>query len=376
MVVPFMTLYLTKSLGYSLGRAGIVMALFGVGAIFGGFLGGRLCSLFGFYRVQLFTLVGGGIMFLLLGQMRSFPMICLFTFLLSAVNESFRPANSIAIAHYSKPENLTRSYSLNRLAINIGWAMGGTLGGLIAAYNYNLLFLIDGITNIAAALLLRIFLSPARRTNKEQTKRVTSGNWQAYKDARYLFFSAMVILYAYSIFQIFSTVPVYFARVFHLSERLIGLTMAANGMMIGLFEMVLIFKLERRGETLKYIKWGTALIALSFLVFNWFPGGFWLAMLSTFIVTIGEMLSMPFMNTYWVGRTNAGNRGQYAGLYTVSWATAQVLGPGTGSWFADNYGFTALWWMIGGIGAITAGGFWLLQWMERHDHAKATMASK
>src|SRR5882762_5364907 len=162
MVIPFMTIYLTQpSMGYSIGQAGLVMGIFGLGAICGGFMGGRLTDLLGFHRVQLVTLTGGGILFMVLGQMKNYPLICLCTFLLSVVNEAFRPANSTAIAHYCKEENRTRSYSLNRLAINLGWAVGGAIGGILASINYHLLFWVDGITNILAAILLRYFLATA-----------------------------------------------------------------------------------------------------------------------------------------------------------------------------------------------------------------------
>ena len=92
----------------------------------------------------------------------------MFTFILSLVNEAFRPANNTAIAQYSRPENRTRSYSLNRLAINLGWAIGGTLGGFIASFNYHLLFWIDGFTNIIAAIMLYYLLKPADAEEKEQ----------------------------------------------------------------------------------------------------------------------------------------------------------------------------------------------------------------
>ncbi|MFL5747597.1 MAG: MFS transporter, partial [Niastella sp.] len=129
MVLPFMTIYLTSpKMGYSIGQAGFVMALFGLGAVTGGFLGGKLTDHIGFHKVQLITLGGGGIMFMVLGQMRSFPLICLFTFLLSMVNDAFRPANSTAIVAYSKEDTRTRSYALNRLAINLGWAVGSAIG--------------------------------------------------------------------------------------------------------------------------------------------------------------------------------------------------------------------------------------------------------
>src|SRR6476620_7465095 len=74
MVVPFMTLYLTQSRHYSISKAGSVMGIFGAGAICGGFIGGRLADRCGFYAVQLVTLSCGGLLFILLGQMRTFPM--------------------------------------------------------------------------------------------------------------------------------------------------------------------------------------------------------------------------------------------------------------------------------------------------------------
>ena len=373
MVVPFMTLYLTTSLGYSMSQAGIVMGIFGAGAICGGFIGGRLCSVFGFYNVQLFTLAGGGLMFFVLAAMESFPLICCFTFLLSIVNESFRPANSIAIAHYSTEANRTRSYSLNRLAINVGWAIGGSLGGFLAARNYHFLFILDGCSNIFAAIMLRIFLAPGKEKAKP-VKTVKADRFQAYRDSHYIFFSVMLVLYAYVFFQLFSTLPLYYKNVLGLSEEWIGVTMTVNGILVVLFEMVLIFRLEGRRTPAQYMKWGTLMMTFSFVLFNLvapsamqiggISGALVLAFGSTIIVTFGEMLSMPFMNTFWISRTNDQNRGGYAGLYTVSWATAQVLGWLTGTIIADKIGFTAFWWLIGGIGTISAGGFWLLQHLE------------
>src|SRR5258705_13627735 len=90
MVIPFMTLYLTSpEMGFSVGQAGIVFGLFGAGAFSGAFLGGKLTDKIGFYPVQLMTLIGGGILFIVLGQMKSYSMICLFTYVLSFVNEAF-----------------------------------------------------------------------------------------------------------------------------------------------------------------------------------------------------------------------------------------------------------------------------------------------
>ena len=81
-------------MGYSIAQAGFVFGLFGAGAFSGAFFGGKLTDKIGFYPVQLMTLPGGGIVFIILGQMKTYWLICLFTYLLSFVNEASRPANS------------------------------------------------------------------------------------------------------------------------------------------------------------------------------------------------------------------------------------------------------------------------------------------
>ena len=269
MVIPFMTIYLTQQFGVSIAKAGFVMSIFGLGAITGALIGGRIVDRIGYYYVQFGALIGGGIMFIVLGQMHSYASICVTTFILATVNESFRPANTVAIAHYSKKQNRTRSYSLNRLSINLGWAIGGALGGILASYNYSLLFWVDGISNLAAAFLLYITLSPKRNLSTEKMRKeknviITS----AYKDHAYIVFIILTFFFAFCFFQMFITIPVFFKEKFHLSVFFIGLLMAVNGIIICFFEMITVFKLEGKRPPLHYISIGMLRCGVSFLLLN------------------------------------------------------------------------------------------------------------
>lgn len=359
MVVPFMTLYLTSpEMGRSLSDAGTVMALFGLGSIVGAYFGGRFSDRFGFYTVQLCALVCGGLMFIVLGQTRSFPLICLFTFLLSLLNEAFRPANSSAVAFYSKPENRTRSYSLNRLAVNLGWAVGASLGGLIASYNYTLLFWVDGVTNICAAGLLVWLLDPGKLSqvhHHPKEKEITSGS--AYRDKGYLWFIFLSIIFAICFFQLFTTIPNYFRDELKLSERYIGLIMAVNGLVIVVMEMLLVYTLEKHNRIIRYITLGTIICGISYLSLL-LPGpAKGVTLLMILLVTLGEILAMPFMNTYWTMRSGPGNRGQYAALYTMAWGTAQTVGPFVCARIVDASSFQVLFVIMGAATALAAFGF-------------------
>jgi len=348
MVVPFMTVYATQKLHYTILQAGFVMALFGLGSIVGAYIGGRLTDTIGFYKIQLFALVGGGIMFIVLGYLQKYTLLCIGTFVLSAVNESFRPANSTAIAYYSNTDNRTRSYSLNRLAINLGWAFGGALGGFLAGYDYHLLFWVDGLTNISAAILL-IFVLPhpdGLKSSLVENKIKSDTGTSAYQDKQYLFFSLLTVFFSFCFFQMFTILPVYLKTQLQITEQRIGVLMAVNGLIIAFIEMVIIYKLEARSKPLTFIKYGVWMVGFSYALFNIFNGHFYLALASTLVITFGEIFSMPFMNSYWISRSSEHNRGQYAALYTISWGIGQVAAPSIGGYIADQYSYNMLWWLV------------------------------
>lgn len=360
MVLPFMTLYLTSpGMGYSISDAGLVFGLFGLGSFSGSWVGGKLTDKTGFYKIQLISLLGGGILFLILGQMKSFPLICLFTFLLSFVNEAFRPANSTAIAFYSKEKNRTRSYSLNRLAINLGWSVGSAMGGILASINYELLFWVDGFTNIGAALLLWALLRRPAQLHKKQTAETASPKVSVWKDKPYLLFTMLCTIFAICFFQSFTNIPVYFKKGLNLSEPFIGFLLALNGIIIVLVEMVLIYKLEGKRNNLVYITLGVCLTGISFFILN-IPIASVVALATSMIIliTFGEILSMPFMNSYWISRARPDNRGQYAALHSMAWSTAQTVGPLSGAQVAEHLGFNFLWWLTGGIALLATWAFY------------------
>ena len=366
MVLAFLTLY-CKHLGYTTEQGGWVVAIYGLGSIAGALIGGKLSDVFGFYKVQFGALFFGGSLFILMGQMTTYLSICRCAFVLSMVNEAFRPANATAIAHYSNKKNRTQSFSLVRLAINLGWGVGIAVGGLLASIDYHLLFWVDGCTNIFAAVTLLLILP---KVSLEQQKKpqenvetgVAADNRSATKDKEFMYFLLFVVLFGICFFQIFTTVPVYMKEHLFLNESLIGIVMAVNGVMIALFEMLIVYKLEGKRPYLYLIATGTLLMAVAFLFLDLpLANGFLVALFAVLILTISEMVAMPFMNSFYISRSPEKKRGQYAGFYTMAWSTAQVVGSSAGAVLAENIGFLNLWWVVACLCLVSAAGFyWLL----------------
>lgn len=148
---------MSSQLGFSKPQIGIVLGCFGLGSVCGSWLGGWLTDRFGNVKVQAWSLILVIPLFLLLPQFTSFHSLALMIFALSLVADTFRPANSVSVARYAKPENITRAYSLNRMAINLGFSIGPALGGFLAKFSYDWIFYGNAIAAAAAAIVFIYF---------------------------------------------------------------------------------------------------------------------------------------------------------------------------------------------------------------------------
>ncbi|MGF1922757.1 MAG: MFS transporter [Bacteroidia bacterium] len=345
MAVPFMGLYVTQSLHRSDRDAGLIILFFGVGSILGAAAGGKLTDMVGFRPVQIFSSLIGGAFFLAFSLVRDFNVLCGLALLISFFYDAFRPANFTAIAAYASPGNETRSYSLNRLATNVGWAFGISMGGIIASYNYQFLFIVDGVVSILVGVAI-FFLLPAIKGFRKAVKErivgvVVRKPWQ---DPPFIKFVLLTTIFASCFFLMFRVVPVFFKKVWHLDESLIGIILGVNGVIIALLEMIMISKIENKRSVLFYIVSGVLVVGFSFaclMLPKFMP--LVVALISVICFTFGEMLSIPFINTIIIKRSNEFNRGQYAAGYTVAWSIAQVIGPISGFYIADQFGYNPLW---------------------------------
>lgn len=346
MAVPFMSLYVTVKLGRSLADAGLIITLFGIGSVMGALLGGFLTDRIGFRWVQIVSAILSGLLFMLYGTVKDFPTLCLLTVLLSLVADALRPANHAAIASYSTTENLTRSYTLNRLAINLGWSLGGAIGGLLAAIDYQLLFWVEGGTNVLAGLLIWFLLPWSAQSLRKFSMKVKrpAGVLQPWQDKLFMRFIFFATLFTTAFFLVFRLVPVFWRTEWNINEKGIGLLLGLNGLIIALMEMVLVRRWEKRGNNIRYIIYGTVACGVGYLMLMLPWGmGLVLALLFMLAITLGEMLAFPFISSFIMLRSTEHNRGAYATANTLSWSVAQIIGPSGGGWIAEHYGFSYLW---------------------------------
>ncbi|TKC05892.1 MFS transporter [Pedobacter frigoris] len=362
MAVPFMALYVTQSLHRSEVDAGLIITLFGIGSILGSATGGKLTDIIGFRPVQIWSSIISGILFILFSTISHFSTLCVLTIVISFFSDAFRPANFTAVANYAKEGTTTRSYSLNRLATNIGWSVGISIAGLIASINYKLLFIVEGGMSILVGLSI-FFLLPRvkgfiKQAKENRNQMMIAKPWQ---DLFYVKFILLTTVFITCAFLMFRVVPVFYKEQWHINEFAIGIIMGLNGAVIALFEMVMINKIEKKRPPMFFIIIGAFFFAVSYLLLS-VPLLLHLAVaiIAMVVFTIGEMLVLPFINTVVISRSNEYNRGLYAAGYTLSWSVAQVVGPLTGFYVAKQLGYNWLWAGIAALLLLCAYGFSLL----------------
>ncbi|AUP81006.1 MFS transporter [Flavivirga eckloniae] len=345
MVIPFLSLYLTKSLNFTPSDVGWIMSAFGLGSVVGSWLGGKLTDKIGFYKVMVFSLLATGGLFIVLQFLNTFILFCLGIFLVMLVADMFRPAIFVALSAYSKPENKIRSVTLIRLAINLGFSAGPAIGGIIiTSLSYGGLFWVDGITCILATLVLVNVLNPKKVKTLDDVK--TENPKSVYGDKAFLIFFMAMVLFGVVFLQYFSTMPLYYKDAHFLSEFEIGLLLGLNGFLIFVFEMPLIKWLENtRFTKTGLMLFGAILTGLSFVILN-FTNWAGVLVIGMLLMSFGEMIAFPFSNAFALDRAKKGNQGEYMALYSISFSIAHIFGHNTGLQLIDKVGFDNTWYII------------------------------
>lgn len=342
MVIPFLSLYLNNDLGFSFTNIAWILSVFGLGAVAGSWIGGKLADTFGFYRVMVLSLFLTGILFILLQYLTTLIGFCIGIFLVMLVADSFRPAMFVAMSAYSKPENKTRSVTLIRLAINLGFSAGPAVGGIIiTTIGYSGLFWIDGITCILATILLMNVLHPKK--SKELDEVINDNPKRITKDKPFWLFFVAMALFGIIFLQYFSTIPLYYNNVHSLSELEIGLLMGMNGLIIFLLEMPLIKWLENSTYTKAGLMiFGALLVGGSFIVLIMTK---WVGILvfGMLLMTIGEMIVFPFSNAFAMERGKRGKLGEYMAMYTIAFSLSHVFGHNAGMQMINKFGYDVTW---------------------------------
>jgi len=338
------------------------MAFHGLGSAMGAYIGGWLTDRYGYYQVMFWSLFFVGFVYFELSNVTTMKMFCVVGFVISLIGDMFRPAAMASLIAYGGEEMQTRSMSLYRLAINLGFGLGMAAAGWIAAgYGYHILFYIDGGTCILAAFLFIFFLKNKQeeKPKKEVVQKIIRKS--AYQDKWYLAFVGFLFLNSIVFFQLLFTFPLFCEKVMGMSEENFGWLMSYNGILIAILEMPMIYILAKKRDQMGWITFGVILIGLSYLNFNLLGFNIYSLLMFMTMISVGEIVNFPLASSLALGRSNPNNRGQYMGLYSMLFSIGFVIAPYIGFRIAEIYGYDFLWISMGILGAISTTGLMFLR---------------
>ena len=355
MVLPFLSKYLKEDLNFTYGEVGWIMVAFGCGSMLGSWLGGKLSDKIGFYKVMVFSLFTSGTFFFVLQYITSFWGLCFGMFTIMTLADMFRPAMFVSLGAYAKPENRTRSLTLVRLAVNLGFAAGPALGGLIImGIGYQGLFWVDGSSCIIAILIFALLVKEKKKATQQDTHNSILEVASVFKDKVFWIFLFVSFVTAMIFFQLFTALPLYHSEQFGLSEFQTGLLMTLNGLLIFALEMPIVSYFERKQKgKLKIIFWGALMMGFSFytLLIDFWAG---MLIVSMILISIGEIFAFPFSNAFAMSRAPLGHEGRYMALYTMSFSLAHIVSSKAGLGIIADYGYQVNWFVMGTFGVIAA----------------------
>ena len=351
MVLPFLSKYLKEDLHFTYNQVGWIMVAFGLGSMLGSWLGGKLSDKIGFYKIMIFSLFTTGISMFLIQYITTFWGLCIGMFCLMVIADMFRPAMFVSLGAYAKPENRTRALTLVRLAVNLGFAAGPALGGLIImGIGYQGLFWVDGASCIISISIFALLVKEKKKILIHDTTESSLKTKSPFQDRIFWVFLFVSFVTAMIFFQLFTTLPLYHNEKFGLSELQTGLLMTLNGLLIFALEMPTVGFMERKGfPKIKIIILGSFVMSLSFflLLINVWAG---ILVISMICISIGEILAFPFSNAFALSRAPKGQEGRYMALYTMSFSLAHIISSKIGFEIITRLGYQINWLFMGCIG--------------------------
>lgn len=353
MVLPFLVLYMTSSLGFSAERAGFILAIYGMGALIAAPLSGWLCDRYGGYRIMRESLLLTGLVVALIPFFKSQLTVSLIVFFMALANETFRPAILAYMSLVVPADQRKPAFSMIRLSINLGMSIGPAVGGFLAGVSFMWLFLIDALTSLIAGIFLafsgiRDVKAAAVHASHPEASRAMS----AFRDIRFLLYFGALLPIGLVFFQHISAMPLFMVKHLHLPERAYGLMFTINTLLIVFIEVPLNFSTAHWSYRLMIVL-GCILFAVGFGGMA-FVHGLAGVVATVVIWTFGEMILFPSSSAYIAHIAKPGKLGQYMGLYTMSWGVSFAVGPWFGTYLLEHFGGRATWLAMLAFGLLSA----------------------
>ncbi|MDR7077730.1 MFS family permease [Neobacillus niacini] len=345
---PLNTIYIHDHLGKSLTIAGVVLMLNAGATVIGNLFGGALFDKIGGYKsillgiwVTLLALIG-------LTIWHGWPAYVIFLTITGFGTGIVFPA-MFAMAGTVWKEGGRKAFNAIYVAQNLGVAVGASLGGFVADYSFQFIFLANTIMYV---IFFIIAVFGYRNISTGPTKQAKAKDQVIIKNRKNL--QALLILCAgYSLCWVayvqWTTTISSYTQEINISLTQYSFLWTINGALIVLGQPILNRVLKHLSASLKVqILIGIGFFIVSFLIVGKVTvfTGFLVAMI---ILTIGEMFIWPAVPTVAFELAPKGREGFYQGIVNSTATGGRMVGPLLGGVLVDLYSMSALFLVLIGL---------------------------
>ncbi|MGG1677999.1 MDR family MFS transporter [Neobacillus sp. NRS-1170] len=346
---PLNTIYIHEHLGKSLSVAGIVLMLNAGANVIGNLYGGHLFDKIGGYKsillgifISLAALVG-------LTFWHGWPEYVVFLTIVGFGTGIIFPS-MYAMAGSVWKEGGRKSFNALYVAQNLGVAVGAALGGLVADYSFQLIFLANMVMYVIFLLIAvfgykGILVDSEKQENKAKAEKgiKSKANLQA------LMILCLGYLLCWVGYVQWTTTIASYTQEINITLTQYSFLWTINGAIIVLGQPLLHGVLKYLSSSLKLqILIGIGIFIISFIVAGNVSAfsGFLVAMI---ILTIGEMFIWPAVPTVAFSLAPKGREGFYQGIVNSTATGGRMIGPLLGGMLVDLYSISALFTVLIGL---------------------------
>ncbi len=369
LLFPFFSLYITDRFNVGMTQAGLVLGTFSAFGLIGSMIGGALTDKFGRKTLILVGLVFSAVSTLSLGLVNEFAVLIPLAVVIGLLSNIAGPAHQAMVADLLPEDKRQEGFGILRIAGNMAWIIGPTIGGFIANRSYFPLFVLDAVLSIIVAAIVFFNIpetKPETSQEPESVLKTFAGYGIVLKDYAYIAFLIVSMLMGVVYQQMYNSLSVYLRDVHSIEPQGYGFLMTTSAITVILFQFTTTRAIKKYPAFLM-MGLGVFFYMIGFGMFG-FVTPYWLFAAAVVIITIGEMIIMPTASALATNFAPDDMRGRYMAVFGLSWALPATVGPSLAGLILDNYNPDLLWYIGAAICAVAVISFYGLHlWLGTRD---------
>lgn len=337
--LSFLAVALTEEFDASISSAGLLVALFGAATLPSRLLGGWLADWLGHRTTLVAGLVLTAAAQLALATAPNFTVAAAAVIMLGLAFEVYEPPSQALIAEAVPAAIRPAAYGRMSAGLSAAAVLSGLTAAAVGAIDVRLLFVIDAVSCLICAALMR-FTLPAKITHVADDE-VAGPQARPWRDRRLLALFTLGIVFASLYLQLNVTLPLTLEERGIPASRL-GLLLALAAVTIFLGQPLLTRGWVARADAFRAMSVGYLILGIGLLA-NGLASTLWQFALATLLWSIGDLILLGRVYSLVADISPDNAKARYFSIYGLCWGFAAVIGPLAGTQLLAQLGPLWLW---------------------------------